>query len=90
MSNQTIFLFVAIILVTAVVTTALFTVNRVVAQPSNMTKNMTGGAAANMTKNMTGGAAANMTKNMTGGAAAKISNLTKAMGPAAGGGKKPG
>jgi hypothetical protein len=78
MRNQTIFLFVAIILVTAVVTTALFTVNRVVAQPSNMTKNMTGGAAANMTK------------NMTGGAAAKISNLTKAMGPAAGGGKKPG
>jgi hypothetical protein len=76
MRNQTTFLLVAI-LVTAVVTTALFTVKRVVAQPSNMTKNMTGGAAANMTKNMTG-------------AAAKISNLTKAMGPAAGGGKKPG
>ncbi len=77
MRNQTTFLLVAIILVTAVVTTALFTVKRVVAQPANMTKNMTGGTAANMTKNMTG-------------AAAKISNLTKAMGPAAGGGKRPG
>ena len=65
MRNQTIFLLIAIILVTAVVTTALFTVKHVVAQPANMTKNMTG-------------------------AAAKISNLTKAMGPAAGGGKRPG
>ena len=40
MSSRAPFLLVLIILVTAGVTTALFTVKRAAAQPSNMTKNI--------------------------------------------------
>jgi hypothetical protein len=66
--NQTSFLVVAAILLTAVVSIALYNSNAVNAQ-GNMTggaKNMTGGAA-NMTKNATGAM-----KNATAGAAAAV------------------
>ena len=50
MHKQTSFLITAAILVAAVATVALYTVNAAIAQPTgNMTKNMTG-AAGNMTK----------------------------------------
>jgi hypothetical protein len=69
MHKQTLFLVTAAILVAAVATVALYTVNQAIAQPKNMTGAAGGG---NMTKNMTG-AAGNMTKNMTGAAG----NMTK-------------
>jgi hypothetical protein len=72
MYNQTAFLIVAAILLTALVSIALYDSKAVNAQG-----NMTGGA-----KNMTGGAKsmlpANMTKNATGAAAAKVANSTSA------------
>jgi hypothetical protein len=68
MHKQTTFVITAAILLTAIVSVALYTVKAANAQ-SNMTS---AGAAGNMTKNMTG-AAGNMTKNMTGAAG----NMTK-------------
>ena len=78
MKNQTAFLILAAILLTAVVSIALF--DSIPA--ANAQGNMTGGA-----KNMTGGAA-NMTKNATGAAAAKVSNATSGMGSASGAGTR--
>ena len=68
MHKQTTFVITAAILLTAIVSVALYTVKAANAQ-SNMTS---ASAAGNMTKNMTG-AAGNMTKNMTGAAG----NMTK-------------
>ena len=67
MYKQTMFLVVAAMLLTAVVSIAIFDSKSVNAQG-----NMTSGA-----KNMTGGAA-NMTKNATGAAATKMTNATSA------------
>jgi hypothetical protein len=67
MHKQTTFVITAAILLTAIVSVALYTVKAAYAQG-----NMTSAGGANMTKNMTG-AAGNMTKNMTGAAG----NMTK-------------
>jgi hypothetical protein len=70
MQKQLSFVITAAILLAAVVTVALYTVNAANAQVNatishagaNMTKNATGAAGANMTKNATGAAGANTTK----------------------------
>ncbi len=67
MHKQTTFVITAVILLTAIVSVALYTV-----KAANAQGNMTSPGSANMTKNMTG-AAGNMTKNMTGAAG----NMTK-------------
>ena len=72
MHKHTSFAITATILLTAIVTVTLYTVNSANAQADNAT-NATGGAAKNMT-NATGGAAKNMT-NATGGAAKNMSGV---------------
>ncbi|HET7147410.1 MAG TPA: hypothetical protein VFI73_02820 [Candidatus Nitrosopolaris sp.] len=68
MHKQISFLITATILIAAVATVALYTVNVANAQSANMTMKAPGG---NMTKNMTA-SAGNMTKNMT----ASAGNMT--------------
>ncbi len=73
MQKQLTFVIVAVVLMAAAVTVALYTAN-----VANAQGNMTAGKLA---KNMTGGAGANMTKNMTGAGkamlASKLANRTK-------------
>jgi hypothetical protein len=71
MHKQISFLITAAILIAAVSTVALYTVNVANAQSANMTKNATA-AGGNMTKNATA-AGGNMTKNAT----AAGGNMTK-------------
>lgn len=84
MNKQTSFVITAVILLTAVVTIALYTVKAANAQGNMSTAgkamvvgkamNKTGGNMTGAAKNMTG-AAKNMTGNMT-GAAGKVMNKT--------------
>jgi len=78
MKKQLAFLITATVLMTAIVTVALYTVNVNAQAPAggNMTagKNMTAGAA-NMTKNATG-AMAGAVKNATGAMAGAVKNAT--------------